>query len=68
MTTITVTAPDISCGNCVAHIEQDIGALAGVASVKADEASKQVTISFDEATLDRARIAAAMDEAGYPIE
>ena len=68
MTTITVTAPDISCGNCVAHIEKDISALAGVASVKADETSKQVTISYDEAKLNREQIAEAMDEAGYPIQ
>jgi copper chaperone CopZ len=56
MTTITVTAPDISCGNCVAHIEKDISVLAGVASVKADESSKQVTITYDETTLNREQI------------
>ena len=67
MTTITVNAPDISCANCVAHIEKDISALAGVASVKADVASKNVTIAFDETRLTRAKIAEAMDDAGYPI-
>jgi copper chaperone len=67
MTTITVTAPDISCGNCVAHIEKDLSALEGVQSVKADETSKLVTISYDEAKLNSEQIAEAMDEAGYPI-
>jgi len=67
MTTVTVKAPDISCGNCVAHIEKDISALAGVESVKAEVDSKLVTITFDEATLSQAQIAEAMDEAGYPI-
>jgi copper chaperone len=68
MTTITVTAPDISCGNCVAHIEKDLSALEGVQSVKADETSKLVTISYDEAKLNSEQIAEAMDEAGYPIQ
>jgi copper ion binding protein len=68
MTTITVTAPDISCGNCVAHIEKDLNALEGVQSVKAEVDSKLVTISYDEAKLSREQIAEAMDEAGYPIQ
>ena len=67
MTTITVNAPDISCANCVAHIEKDISALAGVSSVQADLASKEVTITYDEAKLGHAEIVEAMDEAGYPI-
>ena len=67
MTTITVHAPDISCGNCVAHVEKDIKALPGVQSVKGEVESKNVTIVFDEATLSREQIADAMDEAGYPI-
>jgi copper ion binding protein len=67
MTTITVNAPDISCANCVAHVEKDISALQGVSSVKADVASKDVTITFDESSLSREQIADAMDDAGYPI-
>lgn len=67
MTTITVKAPDISCGNCVAHVEKDISALEGVSAVKAEVDSKLVTITYDEARLSRDQIAEAMDEAGYPI-
>jgi copper ion binding protein len=67
MTTLTVTAPDISCGKCVAHIEKDISALPGVQAVEASAETKQVTISFDENQLSREQIAEAMDDAGYPI-
>ena len=67
MTTVTVKAPDISCGNCVAHVEKDISALAGVSSVKAEVDSKLVTITYDETRLSREQIAEAMDEAGYPV-
>jgi copper ion binding protein len=68
VTTITVKAPDISCGNCVAHVEKDVSALAGVQAVKAEVDTKLVTITFDDAKLSREQIAEAMDEAGYPIE
>ena len=67
MTTMTVTAPDISCGNCVAHIEKDVSALAGVAAVKGEVDTRQVTITFDESKVSREQIAETMDEAGYPI-
>ena len=68
MTTITVKAPDISCGNCVAHVEKDVSALEGVQSVKAAVDTKLVTITYDEAKLSQEQIAEAMDGAGYPIE
>lgn len=68
MTTITVKAPGISCGNCVAHIQKDISALEGVSAVTAEVDSKLVTITYDEAKLDQTKIAEAMDDAGYPIQ
>ncbi len=67
MTTITVNAPDISCGNCKAHVEADISALQGVSSVVADVATKDVVITYDESLLSREQINEAMDEAGYPV-
>jgi Cu+-exporting ATPase len=64
---ITLTAPDISCAHCVMTIKEDVGALAGVASVQANEETKQVEISFDPNRVSLAQIEAAMDEAGYPV-
>jgi copper chaperone len=68
MTTVTMKAPDISCGNCVAHIEKDISELEGVESVKAEVDSKLVQVRYDETKLSQEQIAEAMDEAGYPAE
>lgn len=65
--TVTLTAPDISCGHCVMTIEEEVGALAGIASVEANEATKQVEISFDPSRVSLAQIEAALDEAGYPV-
>jgi copper chaperone len=64
---ITVVTPDMSCGHCVAAIEGDLGALAGVQSVKADLPTKQVTVAFDPAVVTVPAIEAALDDAGYPV-
>ena len=64
---IVVTTPDMSCGHCVASIEEEVGALDGVETVKADLSTKQVTISFDPGKVSVTQIEAALDEAGYPV-
>jgi copper ion binding protein len=64
----TVTAPDISCGHCVASVKNAVGALPGVASVEADETTKRVEIDFDPNRVSMAQIEAALDEAGYPVQ
>lgn len=43
----TFTVPNISCGHCVHTVEMELGDLAGVQSVKADQESKVVTVSWD---------------------
>ncbi len=44
----TFKVPNISCGHCVHTIKMELGDLAGVTSVSADEASKQVTVEWQE--------------------
>jgi copper ion binding protein len=65
---VTVTAPDISCAHCVATVKEAVGALPGVASVEADLSSKRVEIDYDPGRVSLAQIAAALDEAGYPVD
>lgn len=48
MATKTFTVPNISCSHCTRTIEMEVGELAGVQSVQADEATKQVTVTFDD--------------------
>lgn len=40
MSTKTFVVPNISCGHCTRTIENELGDVAGVTAVKADEASK----------------------------
>ncbi len=67
MTTVTYTVPAISCGHCTHTIETEVGELAGVQSVKADEATKKVVITFD-APASEVSIKALLAEINYPAE
>ena len=69
MTTKTVKVPSISCGHCVATIQREVGGLAGVASVKADHKTKDVTVSWDPAVTDWKSIDGLLREINYaPVE
>jgi copper chaperone CopZ len=65
MTTKTVKVPNISCGHCVATIQREVGDLAGVASVKADQRTKDVTVSWDPAATDWKAIEDLLKEINY---
>jgi copper chaperone len=65
MTTKTVKVPAISCGHCVATIEREVGGLEGVASVKADRGTKDVTVSWDPTATDWQTIEELMKEINY---
>ena len=67
MTTVTYTVPAIHCGHCTRTIEMEVGELQGVQSVKADESSKKVVISFD-APASEEKIKALLAEIDYPAE
>ena len=67
MTKKTFIVPNISCGHCTRTIESELGELAGVTGVKAEVASKQVTVEWEEpATWDNIR--ALLEEINYPPE
>ena len=64
MSTKTFVVPNISCGHCTHTIEMEVSDVAGVTSVKADEASKEVTVEWDApATWDE--IKALLEEINY---
>ena len=65
MTSKTVHVPGISCGHCVATIEREVGELAGVSTVKAEQDSRNVTISWDPDATDWVVIEDLMTEINY---
>lgn len=64
--TITLVAPDMTCGHCAATVEKAAGGQAGVVSVKADPNTKLVTIELEPEQASVPAIEAALAEAGYP--
>ena len=67
MTTVTYNVPAIHCGHCTHTIEMEVGELQGVQSVKADEATKKVVVTFD-APANEAKIKSLLAEINYPAE
>lgn len=59
------TVPDMSCGHCVGVITKTVKALDPSATLSTDLQTKKVTV---QTTQDRATVAAALAEAGYPTE
>ena len=64
---IVIATPDMSCGHCVATIEDAVGALPGVVSVAADLSTKRVEVVFDPGIVSQAVIEETLDDAGYPV-
>ena len=67
MTTVTYSVPAISCGHCTHTIETELADLQGIQSVKADQVSKKVEITFDMPANEDS-IKALLTEINYPVE
>ena len=66
MTSKTVNVPNISCGHCVATIEREVVEMDGVSEVKAEQTSRNVTVTWDPDTTDWVVIEGLMAEINYP--
>lgn len=62
----TFTVNGMTCAHCERAITQEISAVDGVASVTVNLSSGTVTVTATQ-PVDRADIAAAVDEAGYAL-
>jgi copper chaperone CopZ len=67
MTTVIYTVPAIHCGHCTHTIEMEVGELKGVQSVKAEQDTRKVTITFDEPANEE-KIKTLLAEINYPAE
>jgi copper chaperone len=65
MASKTVSVPGISCGHCVMTIEREVGELEGVSAVKAEQATKKVTVSWDPDATQWDAIEELMKEINY---
>lgn len=65
-TTSTWHVTGMTCGHCVSSVTEEIGAIDGVQDVQVVLDSGEVTVTSME-PLDRAAVAAAVEEAGYAL-
>ncbi len=61
----TFAVPNISCGHCVHTIKMEVGEIAGVQRVDADQDSKLVTVVWDEPA-SWENIQGTLEEINYP--
>lgn len=61
----TFTIPNISCGHCVAAIQNELQELDGVLKVKGDSHGKTATVEWDEPATE-SQIKSKLLEIGYP--
>lgn len=67
MRRVVLQVPDISCEHCGRTITQALGRTAGVGTVDVDIAAKEVSVSYDEASVDLERLKAVLREEDYPV-
>jgi len=67
MAQTTLSVPDISCEHCERTITEALTPLDGVREVKVDIPAKQVSVEYDEATVDVNRFKAVLQEEDYPV-
>jgi copper chaperone CopZ len=65
-TTATYAVAGMTCGHCELSVQEELGELQGVVEVGADHTTGRVTVTSTE-PLDRAALAAAVEEAGYSL-
>lgn len=66
MAETTYTVEGMTCGHCANAVTEEITRIAGVERVDVDVASGSVVVT-SERPVDRAEVAAAVDEAGYQL-
>lgn len=65
-TTLTRTAPDISCEHCAHAISGALTAIDGVSTVSVDVDAKRVDVEYEAGSATADQIDAALEEEGYP--
>ena len=63
MDTFTFSVPGMTCGHCVAAVDEELAKVPGVVSRSIDLDSKAVVVTGE--AIERSAIDAAVDEAGY---
>lgn len=62
---VTINVEGMTCGHCAMRVEKALEGVDGVKDAKVDLEGKRATVKVDEDKADKARLVAAVEEAGY---
>ena len=63
----TFQVADISCDHCKKAIEDALRPVEGVRSAEVDVPAKSVTVEWEPESVERVRLVAAIEDAGYVV-
>jgi copper chaperone len=67
MVTETISVPEIHCEHCKVSIEGALAPIAGVQQATVDIPARAVTVTYDDASVDRDRLVDAIEQQGYQV-
>ena len=67
MATETISVPEIHCDHCKTSIEGALTSIGGVEGASVDIPARTVTVTYDDASVDRGDLLAAIEEQGYEV-
>jgi copper chaperone len=67
MVTETITVPEIHCDHCKSSLEGALTPLDGVEQATVDIQARTITVTYDEASVDRDRLVDAIEQQGYVV-
>jgi copper chaperone len=67
MVTETISVPEIHCDHCKTSIEGALVAIGAVEDATVDVPARTVTVAYDDASVDRGDLVAAIEDQGYEV-
>jgi copper chaperone len=67
MVTETLSVPEIHCDHCKTSIEGALTSIGGVEAATVDIPARTVTVTYDNASVDRGDLIKAIEQQGYEV-
>jgi len=67
MVTETIAVPEIHCDHCKTSIEGALASIGGVERATVDIPARMVTVTYDEASVQRGDLVEAIEQQGYEV-
>jgi copper chaperone len=67
MVTETITVPEIHCDHCKTSLEGALTPIDGVEQATVDIQARTITVTYDEASVDRDRLVEEIEQQGYVV-